>query len=293
MSNPLLKASVPTLVFGNPKQTFNLHNAGTVDVHVASLAVSGQNSTLFKAKVPTNFVVHAAGNHTVEVDFSGGSDGPAHATLSVNSNAPVVHVTLTKLANVMEPGPGQPGNNPENPSDGNLPAPSGTGWDSGGSGACFAAGTQVLMADGLPRSIEDITVGDAILAIAERDHAELSAPTPRAARIERVLRHDGGHALLDVDGILTTAVHRWAVREGGDAAGFLCTDQFVPGTTTLRVYDDGAAAWRAAGEAVPSGSAETVYNFTTTARTYLVGASSNGPWYVVHNDKPVSIETKD
>jgi hypothetical protein len=287
----LLKANVSSLIFGNPKQTFSLHNAGNVDVHVASIAVSGPNATLFHAKAPTNFVVHAAGNHTVEVDLTGNQDILAHATLTVHSNAPDVHVALSKPLSPTQQGPGQPPANSENPSNGTLEDPSGTGWDGGG--ACFAPGTQVLMADGTSRRIEDIAVGDAILAIAERDHAELSMPIPRAARIERVLRHDGGHALLDVDGIQATAIHRWAVREGGDAAGFVRTDQLVPGSTALRVYDGGAAAWRAAGEAVPSGSAETVYNFTTTARTYLVGARADGPWYVVHNDKPVSVEEKN
>ncbi len=292
MSNPLLKASVSTLVFdGSPKETFSLHNAGSVDVHVASMALSGQNATSFHAKVPTSFVVHPAGNHTVEIDLASSLNVhlAALATLTVHSNAPDVHVTLNKLANVNQQAPGPGPNNPESPSDGTLDDPSGTGW---GSGGCFAAGTQILMADGTPRRIEDITVGDAILAIAERDHAEQRTPEPRAARIERVLQHDGGHALLDVDGILATAVHRWAVREGGDAAGFLRTDQFVAGTTALRVYDGAAPAWRTAGEAVPSGSAETVYNFTTSARTYLVGSAAGGPWYVVHNDKPVSVEEK-
>jgi hypothetical protein len=282
----LLKASVSTLVFGNPKQGFQLHNTGDVDVHVASMVISGPNATSFLVVAPTNFVVHANDKHTVDVDLVGNSIGPAHASLIVQSNAPTVHVTLDKLVEVMQPGPGQPSPKPEMPSNGILPDPSGTGWGAP-SGACFAPGTQVLMADGTPRRIEDVAVGDAILAIAERDHVEHGTPEPRAARIERVLRHDGGHALLDVDGIRATAVHRWAVREGGDTGGFLRTDEFVPGSTALRVYVGGAAGWRAAGEAVPSGSAATVYNFTTTARTYLVGARADGPWYVVHNDKPV------
>ena len=280
----LLEANPSSLTFGSPTQGFQLHNAGNVDVHVTSIAISGQNPTLFKVVAPTNFVVSVNGNHFVSVDFVGSSKELAHAVLVVHSNAPNVDVSLTKPLTVTHPGSGQPSPNPETPSDGTLPDPSGTGWEAP-AGACFAPGTHVLMVDGTPRRIEDIVVGDTILTIAERDHTELQTPVPRAARIQRLLHHNGGHALLEVDGIRATAVHRWAVREGGDAAGFLRTDQFVPGSTALRVYDGGAAAWRAAGEALPSGSSEMVYNFTTTARTYLVGARADGPWYVVHNDK--------
>lgn len=280
----LLKANVSTLVFGNPQQGVQLHNAGNVEVHVTSVVISGPNATSSKVVAPTSFAVTVGNNHMVDVDYVSNSKLPAHATLVIESNAPTIHVTLDKVFNPTQPGPGQPSPNPETPSDGTLPDPSGTGWEAP-AGACFAPGTHVLMVDGTPRRIEDIAVGDTILTIAERDHTELQTPVPRAARIQRLLHHNGGHALLEVDGIRATAVHRWAVREGGDAAGFLRTDQFVPGLTALRVYDGGAAAWRAAGEALPSGSSEMVYNFTTTARTYLVGARADGPWYVVHNDK--------
>lgn len=288
-NTPLLKASVSSLVFdGDVKQTFNVHNAGSVDVHVASIAVTGPNATAFHVKVPTNFIVHKNADHTLEVDLAGGLSQhvAAHATLTVHSNAPDVHVALTKIKEYIPHGPGPNPGQGESPSTGpNQDDPSGTGWGVPAGGGCFAAGTHVLMADGTPRRIEDVAVGDAILAIAERDHAQQSAPAAGTARIERVLRHDGGHPLLDVDGILATPVHRWAVRDGGDRAGFLRTDQLVAGATSLRVYDGRSAAWRAAAEAVPSGSAETVYNFTTSARTYLVGACPDGPWYVVHNDK--------
>jgi hypothetical protein len=284
----ILKASVSSLVFdGDLKQTFSVQNTGNADVHVASIGVTGPNAASFHVKIPVNFVVHKNANHTVEVDLAGGLNShiAAHASLTVHSNAPDVHVSLTKLAQKVPHGSSPSPGHGEDPSTGpNENDPSGTGWGVPG-GGCFAAGTHVLMADGTPRRIEDVGVGDTILAIAERDHAEQSAPSAGTARIERVLRHGGGHPLLDVDGILATPVHRWAVRDGGDRAGFLRTDQLVAGATALRVYDGGAAAWRPAAEAVPSGSAETVYNFTTSARTYLVGARADGPWYVVHNDK--------
>ncbi len=283
-NTPLLKANPASLVFDEDvKLTFALHNAGDVDAHVTSIAVTGQNPAFFHVKAPTSFAVAKGANHTVEVDLGSFNHHLAgHASLTVHSNAPDVHVALTKTPNYVSHGPSPTGGG-EQPSTGDSPdAPSGDGW---GGGGCFAAGTHVLMADGTARAIEQIGVGDAILAIAERDHAEQSAPVARTARIERVLRHDGGHALLDVDGLLATAVHRWGVKDGGDATGFLRTDRFVPGTTALRVYDGKAPAWRTAPEPMPSGSAETVYNFTTSARTYLVGASPDGPWYVVHNAK--------
>jgi hypothetical protein len=279
-----LKASVSSLVFDEDvKLTFVLHNSGTVAVHVTSIAIAGSN--VFHVKAPTNFTVLKGASHTVEVDVAPSAHHPAaHASLTVHSNAPDVHVALSRTAQYVPHGP-SPSGQGEEPSLGDSPdAPSGDGWGVGG-GGCFAAGTHVLMADGNARPIERIAVGDAILAIAERDHAEQSAPAPAPARIERLLRHDGGHALLDVDGILTTPVHRWGVKDGGDAAGFLRTDRFVAGSTSLRVYDGQAAGWRTAPAPVPAGSAETVFNFTTSARTYLVGASPDGPWYVVHNAK--------
>lgn len=286
-NTPLLKANVASLVFDDDvKLTFVLHNPGNVDVHVTSIPVTGPNPTYFHVKAPTNFVVNKGANHTVEVDLGSFNHHlGGHGTLTVHSNAPDVHVALTKAPNYVAHGPSPSGGDGEKPSTGDSPdAPSGDGWDAGG-GGCFAAGTHVLMADGTARTIEQIGVGDAILAIAERDHAKQSAPIARTARIERLLRHDGGHELLDVDGVLTTAVHRWGVKDGGDATGFLRTDRFIAGTTALRAYDGQAATWRTAPEPTPSGSADTVYNFTTSARTYLVGASPDGPWYVVHNAK--------
>jgi len=48
-----------------------------------------------------------------------------------------------------------------------------------------------------------------------------------------------------------------------------------------------SATWPPAGSPTGNRSAR-----TTSARTYLVGARADGPWYVVHNDKPVSVEEK-
>jgi hypothetical protein len=299
-----LTATPPTLNYNDgSKGIFTLHNTGDADVHVSSITITGPNASAFHVKPPTSFTMHKKTTHAVEVDLTHALHAAAHATVTVHSNAGDVHVALVRSANPIPHGPPQPGG-PETPSTGpNTDSPSGDGWGvnspvgsapgfstspdgtgTGGGGGCFVAGTRVLMADGTSRPIEEIGIGDAILAIPERDHAEQPSPAARTARIEHVFRHDGGYPLLDVAGIRATPVHRWGVREGGDEAGFLRTDQLGMGTA-LRTYDGGSVAWRETAEPRPAGSAETVYNFATSARTYLVGASADGPWYVVHNDK--------
>ncbi|HTD36425.1 MAG TPA: hypothetical protein VK669_02830 [Candidatus Limnocylindrales bacterium] len=291
-----LTATPTSLDFdGSSKQAFVLHNTGSGDVQVTGITVAGPNGGNFHVKAPSSFTVPKSKNHSVEVDLTLSGDGPARATATVHSNAGTINIALFRSvdAQIDGPKPGQGGS--ESPSTGpNTDAPSGTGWGapagspSGFStspdGGCFVAGTRVLMADGTSRGIEEIGVGDAILAIAERDHAEQQRPSARTARIEHVFRHDGAYALLDVGGIRATPVHRWGVRDGGDEAGFLPTDRLGP-DSALRVYDGRSAGWRSAPEPIPAGSARTVYNFATSARTYLVGASADGPWYVVHNDK--------
>jgi hypothetical protein len=297
-----LTATPSTLDYDDAsKGTFILHNTGDADVHVSSISISGPNASAFHVKPPTSFTMHKKTTHAVEVDLTPAIHGPAHATVTVHSNAGDVHVALVRTTISIPQGP-PPQGGPESPSTGpNTDAPSGTGWgvvnspvgsapgfstspDGTGSGGCFVAGTRVLMADGSSRPIEAIGIGDAILAIPEREHAEQASPAARTARIDHVFRHDGGYELLDVGGIRATAVHRWGVREGGDETGFLRTDQLRAGTA-LRVYDGVSSAWRTAADPAPAGAAETVYNFATSARTYLVGASADGPWYVVHNDK--------
>lgn len=279
------------------KQSFTLHNTGDADVHVTSITIAGSNASAFHVKAPTSFTIHKKGAHAVEVDLTHPLHSKAHATVTVHSNAGEVHVTLVRTADPISHGP-PPQGGPESPSTGpNTDSPSGDGWGAppgspagwstspdGSGGGCFVPGTRVLMADGTSRAIEEIRIGDAILAIPERDHAEQANPAARTARIEHVFRHDGGYELLDVGGIRATAVHRWGVRDGGDEAGFLRTDELRAGTA-LRVYDGRAADWRTASDPAPAGAAPTVYNFATSARTYLVGPSADGPWYVVHNDK--------
>jgi len=146
-----------------------------------------------------------------------------------------------------------------------------------GSG-CFTGDTLVLLADGTTRAISELSAGDRIATIAELDHLCVR-PERSVAEVEQVHRHDGEFALFDIAGIGVTADHRWAVHDGIEPR-FAATEQLNRSQRMLAI--DGLVAAMAP---LPRGSVQTVWNLTTTARTYCVAMSQRGPFFVVHNTK--------
>jgi hypothetical protein len=146
-----------------------------------------------------------------------------------------------------------------------------------GSG-CFAGDALVLMADGTTRAIASITAGDRIATIAELDHLR-ARPERSMADVEEVHRHDGDFMLLEVGGIGVTADHRWAVHDGIEP-GFAATERLNASQRLLAIT--GLVEMR---DRRPRAPAQTVWNLTTSARTYCVAMSQAGPFFVVHNTK--------
>ena len=143
--------------------------------------------------------------------------------------------------------------------------------------SCVAAGTFVLSPDG-PVLIEMLTVGDEIVTVDEVAHRIGGAATVRA----RVLAVHQRRAdeLIDVGGVLAAPAHRWAVVRD-QRATFAPVDDLRG--ARVRTCALGETELRAAPPLATARPAEIVFNVTTSARTYAVAASPDGPFYVVHS----------
>lgn len=150
---------------------------------------------------------------------------------------------------------------------------------------CFGPKTLVLLADGTARAICDLAVGDTLRTVSELDHLT-ARPAMTSATVEAVMSHDNGGDMVELDGILVTADHRWAAHDAVEPR-FIATRDLTATPLELLACSGGEIAWHgvprmAAHEALP-----TVWNLTTSARTYCVAARSTGPFFVVHNTKKV------
>ena len=147
--------------------------------------------------------------------------------------------------------------------------------------ACFAGDTHVFLADGTTRAITALAVGDMLTTISERDH--LSArPTPSLAKIEAVLRHDVVSPMVNLGGIVVTPTHRWATRDSREPR-FTATQDLDFTKLQLLTAGRGVAMWEYVPDLVPAPRLATVWNLTTSARTFCVAAKPSGPFFVVHN----------
>ncbi len=151
------------------------------------------------------------------------------------------------------------------------------GGGGGGGGGCFAPGTWVLMADGSAKPIETIRSGDRIHTFTEK----LEGPVE--ATVDVLHDHAGRFRVLEVEGLLATPEHPWALEEGR----FHPTGDLREGNALLRVNADDASLIPSRMDAPPRpvGTLLRVLNLTTTARTFLVAARPEGPFFLVHNVK--------
>jgi len=258
MPAPGIKVTPDPLSFDTTAASLNIKNTGGADLVVHSIAFTSETmANAFHLSASAPFTIHAGGAHMVAVTCSA-PDGICRGVVDIKSNAGEVLVPVLHRGNISQ----QTGGGHHRGS-----SPPGSG--------CFTPSTLVLMADGAPRAIQSLNVGEAILTIAENG----GAPAP--AIVEAVLRHDDPHAVFAVDGIHVTAPHRWAVTRDGRRA-------FVR-TTALsdsdRLLTCGAGEARAAAVVALAAPAPSVFNLETSARTFAVGARRDGPFYVVHNAK--------
>lgn len=160
----------------------------------------------------------------------------------------------------------------------------GTNTTGGGGGGCFAPGTWVLMGNGRAKRIEEIRVGDRVLTIHERAHqsdALGDAPFLLEAPVDAILRHAGAFAMRKVEGIRATPEHPW-----GTGTPAWTPTEGLQGGAQVRGIQDGIIQWFQVESPAPDEVAPTVYNLTIRgARTYLVAATPEGPYFLVHNIK--------
>jgi len=148
---------------------------------------------------------------------------------------------------------------------------------------CFAAGTQVLMADGTTKAIETIEPGAMVLACPENDPES----KPVACRVAEVYRNPPAKLLAvtirfenevaDAEPVLTTGNHPFYVR----GQGWMHAEDLVPGDS-LRT-DDGA--WAQVQQVKPTGRTEPVFNLQVEeSHTYFVKPVDSSTAVLVHND---------
>jgi hypothetical protein len=138
--------------------------------------------------------------------------------------------------------------------------------------ACFVAGTQVLMADGTRKAIEDVKVGD---KVASRNVTTGKDETHTVTRT--FVHHDVVLYEVKVDGgkVTTTADHPFYVH----GLGWTAVKDLRPGDELDRA--DGTTVTVEA--VIATGRTATVYNFEVEGvHDYYVQAGTH--WVLVHND---------
>ena len=143
--------------------------------------------------------------------------------------------------------------------------------------SCVAAGTFVLSPLG-PVLIEMLTVGDEIVTVDEVAHRIGGAATVRARVL--AVHQRRANELVDVGGVIAAPAHRWAVVRDARAT-FAAVDDLRG--ARVRTCALGETELRAAPPVAAARAADVVFNVTTSARTYAVAASPDGPFYVVHS----------
>lgn len=172
-----------------------------------------------------------------------------------------------------------------------------SGGDLGGGGAvCFAPGTYVLLADGSGKLIEDVRPGDEVLTISEVCH-QTGHRAVRPAMVTDVLHNPGdGRQAVEVKGIRSTQGHHWAVYtetcegcQGRILGDWRMASKIAPEDRLVRIADGKYPQEVPAGGTIEIAPLERLINLGTTAGSYCVAASAQGPFFLVHNYNPQDI----
>jgi hypothetical protein len=110
--------------------------------------------------------------------------------------------------------------------------PNGAGCTSGGGGGCLLAGTEVTMADGSTKNIEDIQVGDRVMSF------DFDTGRTVAARVSDTLAHQTeGDRTLVIDGSIRASVNHVFYANGK----WIPADQLRAGDSVLQLVASGRA----------------------------------------------------
>jgi hypothetical protein len=267
----IIAGSAPTFM---KSVSFEIKNTGDAPLKIEHVTQASGNVEIgIVAASPAT--IAAGAEHPVEVSHKGPMDGTAIIAFTTN-------IGLHNVAVVVKGGPGIDG--------GSLPLPD-PGIEDDSGGGCFDGDTLVLLADGSARAIRELVVGDRLHTIGELDHLT-ARPVVAPAIVEGVLRHGREQAVIAIGDIVTTADHRWAVRDTREPR-FVASEDLDAGKHELLVCDGGAPAWHAVPARADAAPRAIVWNLETTARTYCVAARAGGPFFVVHNAKKIEPDWND
>ncbi|GAB3740597.1 hypothetical protein GCM10028864_04500 [Microlunatus parietis] len=149
-------------------------------------------------------------------------------------------------------------------------------------GGCFVAGTQVLLADGVSKPIEEITVGDQVVA------ADPETGETHLRPVVETFRHEEVETFLvetSAGSVTSTAEHPFYVQ----GQGWVPVRELVPGNVLIDSNGDPVELI----EVVRTGETATVHNFhVDDLHNYHVRTGTR--WVRVHNDcKPFAMGIDD
>lgn len=155
----------------------------------------------------------------------------------------------------------------------------------GGGTGCFVPGTEVLMADGSAKPIEQVEVGDVLLTIGAEDH-QSGLTTVRETVVEATLPYREQVKLISVAGTIGTDYHRYATLIPEEGARMWTQARHLAAGLELRgVGEDHRPIVIIKPTILEAGTTNEVYNLRTDLLSFLVRGGPGRPWLLVHNMK--------
>ena len=143
---------------------------------------------------------------------------------------------------------------------------------------CFTEDTFVLMSDGSAKLIKDIKEGDVHVSVKEGT-LELCSSTAYQICTPHMSNVGVEKEIRRFEGIGVTANHPFGLMD----CKFKMLFELNSNCNLVTLDENGEIGSKFFSGAIPSSDCELVYNFETTEHSYFVGASVNGPWFLVHN----------
>ena len=156
---------------------------------------------------------------------------------------------------------------------------------------CFAPGTFVLLSDGTSKVIESIVAGDSVYAINALAH-QSGLKDVTASAVLRTGINTAINKMVSVKEILVTEPHPWGVVEAKSQARLwvaskLLNDSLVHRSLIVSSNNETTVVDVKAETPIEAGTSALVHSLANTDKSYFVGATENGPWFLVHNYCPI------
>lgn len=152
---------------------------------------------------------------------------------------------------------------------------------------CFEADeTYILMADGSGKLLKDMKASDQILTISENTLKANSLGVSTTTVTSVTLRSNPSGNCIKCKNIKATAGHPWTAKNDPNGNLWVRSKDILPTTELIEIIknDETYSAKTTLAELTSEiPPIRVAGNMTTLSSTYCVGATSNGPWFVVHN----------